>query len=58
MKRVHFLLPAELEMLEAARYYESRAEIVTVMHLHRPPDYWIDRIDDGSGGPPAWEATR
>ncbi len=96
MKSVRFLRPAELEMLDAARYYELQAsglggdfldkidsavqdigmhperwpvirfnirrrlihrfpyallyridpeEIViqAIMHLHRRPDYWIDR---------------
>jgi toxin ParE1/3/4 len=95
-KSVRFLLPAELEMLDAARFYEMQARglgadfldkidlaiddiaddpqkwpvirlqirrrlihrfpfgllyridpdeilIVAVMHLHRHPDYWINR---------------
>jgi plasmid stabilization system protein ParE len=97
MKPARFLLPAELEMLDAARYYESQSPqlgvdflekvesavrdvkqnperwpvirldirrrlvhrfpygilyrvapdeivIVAVMHLHRRPDYWVDRV--------------
>ena len=96
MKTVRFLLPAELELLEAARYYELQAPglgndfldkidaavqdidehperwpvlrlgtrrrlihrfpyallyrvdldevvVVATMHLHRHPDYWINR---------------
>ncbi len=96
MKTVRFLLPAELEMIEASRYYEIQAPglggdfldkidsavqdigahperwpiirmnirrrlihrfpyallyradpdevvILATMHLHRHPDYWVDR---------------
>ena len=97
MKIVRFLRPAELEMLDAARYYELQAPglgddfldkigsavedigahperwpvirfnirrrlvhrfpygllyrvdcdevvVLTTMHLHRHPDYWLDRL--------------
>lgn len=97
MKSVRFLFPAELEMLEAAKYYESQAAglgldflnkidsavqdirehperwpmvrfnirrrlvhrfpyallyrvdpaeslILATMHLHRRPDYWVNRV--------------
>ncbi len=54
MKPVHFLLPAEQEMLEAARYYEVQASGLGVDFLAK-----IDSaIQDISEQPELWPVLR
>lgn len=46
--RVEFLDPAEAELIEAVDYYyQVRDEMIliaAVMHLHRDPQSWKDRL--------------
>ena len=54
MKPVHFLLPAEQEMLEAARYYEMQASGLGIDFLAK-----IDSaIQDISEQPELWPVLR
>jgi len=49
--RIEFLEAAQTELDQAFEWYESQQKglgtdkiiVVAVTHLHRKPDYWLDR---------------
>jgi hypothetical protein len=49
-KPIEFLHEAQIEMTEAALFYDLYREtsaaiiIVAIMHLHRRPGYWQNRL--------------